>query len=139
MVSFAFDFPMSGDHARPVPPAPAEPWGEPWISAILSSPPDFLCVSVPPSNMQPVATNRHHRPESTVGASLGSPQNPMLVLWGRSLTNRPDDPEYTLRLIGQVITVSLETVEIVNALPDLSLSKGENVESSTTAKATTMQ
>lgn len=60
----------------------------------------------------------------------------MLVLWGRSLTNRPDDPEYTLRLIGQVITVSLETVEIVNALPDLGLSKGENVESSTTAKAT---
>ena len=60
----------------------------------------------------------------------------MLVLWDRSLTNRPDDPEYTLRLIGQVITVSLETVEIVNAL---GLSKGENVESSTTAKATTMQ
>lgn len=35
--------------------------------------------------------------------------------------NRADDPEYIVRLIGQVITVSLETVEIVNALPDLSI------------------
>jgi predicted helicase len=31
--------------------------------------------------------------------------------------NRADDPEYILRLIGQVITVSLETVKIVNSLP----------------------
>jgi len=30
--------------------------------------------------------------------------------------NRPDDPGYILRLIGQVITVSLETVKIVRAL-----------------------
>ena len=35
--------------------------------------------------------------------------------------NRDDDPEYILRLIGQVITVSLETVKIVNVLPDLGL------------------
>lgn len=35
--------------------------------------------------------------------------------------NRDDDPEYILRLIGQVITVSLETVKIVNALPSLGL------------------
>ncbi|MFZ3339694.1 MAG: type ISP restriction/modification enzyme, partial [Terriglobales bacterium] len=33
--------------------------------------------------------------------------------------NRDDDPEYILRLIGQVITVSLETVRIVNSLPQL--------------------
>ena len=33
--------------------------------------------------------------------------------------NRPDDPEYIIRLIGQVITVSLATVGIVAALPDL--------------------
>jgi predicted helicase len=39
--------------------------------------------------------------------------------------NREDDPEYILRLIGQVITVSLETVKIVNALPDLGLPKEE--------------
>jgi predicted helicase len=39
--------------------------------------------------------------------------------------NRDDDPEYILRLIGQVITVSLETVKIVNALPDLGLPKEE--------------
>jgi predicted helicase len=35
--------------------------------------------------------------------------------------NREDDPEYILRLIGQVIYVSLETVKIVNALPGLGL------------------
>jgi predicted helicase len=31
--------------------------------------------------------------------------------------NREDDPEYIVRLVGQVIRVSLETVKIVNALP----------------------
>jgi predicted helicase len=35
--------------------------------------------------------------------------------------NRADDPQYILRLIGQVITVSLETVKIVRALPPLGL------------------
>ena len=39
--------------------------------------------------------------------------------------NRDDDKEYILRLMGQVITVSLETVKIVNALPDLGLPKIE--------------
>jgi len=33
--------------------------------------------------------------------------------------NRHDDQQYIVRLIGQVITVSLETVKIVNSLPDL--------------------
>jgi len=33
--------------------------------------------------------------------------------------NREDDPNYILRLIKQVITVSLETVAIVNSLPSL--------------------
>ena len=33
--------------------------------------------------------------------------------------NRPDDPEYIVKLIGKVVTVSLETVEIVEGLPDL--------------------
>lgn len=33
--------------------------------------------------------------------------------------NRQDDPEYIVRLIGKVITVSLETVKIVKALPSL--------------------
>jgi len=36
--------------------------------------------------------------------------------------NREDDPQYILRLIGQVITVSLETVKIVKELPGLQLS-----------------
>lgn len=35
--------------------------------------------------------------------------------------NRLDDEQYIVRLIGQVITVSLETVEIVNALPSLGI------------------
>ena len=33
--------------------------------------------------------------------------------------NREDDPQYIVKLIGKVITVSLETVEIVEGLPDL--------------------
>ena len=33
--------------------------------------------------------------------------------------NRADDPEYILRLIGQVVTVSVETVKIVRSLPPL--------------------
>ena len=33
--------------------------------------------------------------------------------------NRDDDPQYILRLVGQVITVSLETVKIVKELPEL--------------------
>ena len=37
--------------------------------------------------------------------------------------NRLDDEEYIVRLIKQVITVSLETVKIVKALPDLGLPK----------------
>jgi predicted helicase len=35
--------------------------------------------------------------------------------------NREDDPQYSLRLIGQVITVSLETVKIVSLLPGLGI------------------
>ena len=35
--------------------------------------------------------------------------------------NRADDPQYILRLIGQVVTVSLETVKIVQSLPRLTL------------------
>ena len=31
--------------------------------------------------------------------------------------NNPDDPEYIIRLVGQVINVSLETVKTVNKLP----------------------
>lgn len=35
--------------------------------------------------------------------------------------NRDDDPTHILRLIGQVITVSLETVKLVRSLPPLGL------------------
>ena len=32
--------------------------------------------------------------------------------------NKADDEEYIVRLVGQVVRVSLETVRIVNGLPD---------------------
>src|SRR5208283_3146894 len=38
--------------------------------------------------------------------------------------NRPDDPEYIVRLVGQVVRVSLETVKIIQALPPLSVAAG---------------
>jgi hypothetical protein len=34
--------------------------------------------------------------------------------------NRADDPEYIVRLIKKVVTVSVETVKIVKGLPELS-------------------
>jgi predicted helicase len=37
----------------------------------------------------------------------------------RSDPNRTDDPEYIVRLVGQVTHVSLQTVNIVRALPSL--------------------
>jgi hypothetical protein len=40
--------------------------------------------------------------------------------------NRADDPEYIVRLIGQVITVSLETMKIVKALPKLEIAAVED-------------
>ena len=36
----------------------------------------------------------------------------------RSDPNRPEDAEYIVRLVGQVVHVSLETVKIVRALPE---------------------
>jgi len=36
----------------------------------------------------------------------------------RSDPNREDDEEYIVRLVGQVVRVSVETVKIVNALPE---------------------
>ena len=35
--------------------------------------------------------------------------------------NRVDDPQYIVKLIGKVITVSLETVKTIEGLPDLDL------------------
>jgi predicted helicase len=35
--------------------------------------------------------------------------------------NRAEDPQYIVRLLGQIITVSLETVKIVKALPELGI------------------
>src|SRR5262249_15560371 len=36
----------------------------------------------------------------------------------RSDPNRAEDPEYIVRLVGQVVRVSVETVRIVNGLPE---------------------
>jgi len=47
--------------------------------------------------------------------------------------NRDDDKEYILRLIGQEITVSLKTVKIVNALPDLGLPQSGAAEKAASA------
>jgi predicted helicase len=33
--------------------------------------------------------------------------------------NRPDDPQYIVRLVGQIITVSLETMKVLKSLPAL--------------------
>ena len=38
--------------------------------------------------------------------------------------NRADDPQYILRLIGKVISVSLETVKVVEGLPELGIDEG---------------
>jgi predicted helicase len=35
--------------------------------------------------------------------------------------NRADDPQYIVKLIGKVVTVSLETVKIIEGLPSLDL------------------
>src|SRR5271157_2881329 len=40
--------------------------------------------------------------------------------------NRADDPEYIVRLIGQVITVSLETMKVVGDLPPLAFAAGQD-------------
>ncbi len=41
--------------------------------------------------------------------------------------NRPDDPQYILRLLAKVISVSLETMEIVAGLPQSGIEKVEPV------------
>ncbi|MBK7929028.1 MAG: hypothetical protein IPJ98_16590 [Bryobacterales bacterium] len=38
--------------------------------------------------------------------------------YGESDPNRPGDPHYIVRLVGQVVRVSVETVALVNALPE---------------------
>ena len=41
--------------------------------------------------------------------------------------NRPDEPRYIVDLLGKVISVSLETVEVVERLPGLGIEEGEIV------------
>ena len=42
--------------------------------------------------------------------------------------NREDDPQYIVNLIGKVITVSLDTMKIVEGLPKLGIPEKESVE-----------
>jgi len=65
-----------------------------------------------------------YTPQPIVDFMVRSVEDILQKEFGRSLSdkgvhNRADDPEYIVRLIGQVITVSLETMKIVNALPPL--------------------
>jgi predicted helicase len=46
--------------------------------------------------------------------------------------NRLDDEQYIVRLIGQVITVSLETLKVVNALPPVESFSGKTAEDAET-------
>lgn len=46
--------------------------------------------------------------------------------------NRANDPEYIVRLIGQVVTLSLETVRVVKRLAALDTGSGENGVATTT-------
>jgi predicted helicase len=46
-------------------------------------------------------------------------------LRGDSDPNREDDPGYIVRLVGQVIRASFETVRIVKALPDFRVPTAE--------------
>ena len=41
--------------------------------------------------------------------------------------NRADDPQYILRLLGKMISVSLETVKGVEGLPELGIEKEDPV------------
>jgi predicted helicase len=77
---------------------------------------DFLTIKgIPPESFQYCLGNRSalewviDQYQVSTDTRSGIVNNP----------NRPDDPEYILRLIGQVVTVSLETNKIVHALPTL--------------------
>jgi hypothetical protein len=66
---------------------------------------------------------------SLVGPWPASRPKPLTTAWATApprkrsgITNDPkhlDDPQDIVRLIGQVITVSLETVAVVKGLPEL--------------------
>ena len=53
--------------------------------------------------------------------SVLSPEQPSDWRSGITIPIAPTIQQYILRLVGQVITVSLETVKVVGALPPLGL------------------
>jgi len=70
----------------------------------------------------PVAFSRDGRRLATAGAFQVGPMLWDLEAGGQPLRtasdpNRADDPEYIVRLVGQVVRVSVETVRIVKELP----------------------
>ena len=46
---------------------------------------------------------------------------------GDSDPNRADDPKYIVRLVKRIVGVSVQTVQILSALPTLSLNPAEEV------------
>ena len=44
----------------------------------------------------------------------------------RSDPNRKNDPEYIVRLIGQIMQLSLKTNDIVSKLPDVGIEEGDS-------------
>ena len=75
------------------------------------------CAASPPPPSTPAWATAP--PSSGSSTSTASPPTPAPA-WTND-PNCPDDPHYILRLIGQVITVSLETQQIIAALPPLNL------------------
>ena len=86
----------------------------------------MLCV---PFGTTRDAERRHLRSHAESGNELG---NRLALEWVidqyrvsedaragiRSDPNRLDDPEYIVRLVGQVVLVSVETVKVVVGLPE---------------------
>ena len=73
------------------------------------------------SNLTLLCEKTHYTPEK----KRGTPDGEIVDTFKRSGIvndpNRPDDPQYIVKLIGQVITGSLQTVDIVEGLPSLDL------------------
>ena len=83
---------------------------------------DFLTLSGIPSDVYGYRLGNRSALEWVPGANIAqyrvsTDARPGIV----NDPNRPDDPQYIVRLIGQVVTVSLETVKLVAELAALGI------------------
>ena len=77
---------------------------------------DFLALDgIPPENFEYRLGNRS-APEWVIDQYQVSTDKRSCIT---NDPNRPDDPEYIVRLLGQVITVSLETAKVIEHLSPL--------------------